>query len=226
MTDTERHEADWTMRFAALSVLEPSARHRLRQHARRLELPAGARVFSPGDPCSAWLLVESGAIRVQMTADTGREILLYRVEPGESCVLTTACLLGQDVYSAEGLVESDAVGIAVPTPVFRRLLDDYPTFRDMVFMGFGRRITDILMTLEDAVFHRIDERLARLLLRRGGDGGFEATHQDLAVDLGSAREVVSRQLKAFERGGLIGLERGRISLRDRAGLQRMARDDV
>lgn len=216
---------DWTEHFTGLKALEPTVRAVLREGGNRLELPAGTRVFSPGDPCNAWLLVEHGAVRVQMTADTGREVLLYRVRAGESCVLTTACLLGSELYAAEGTTETDTVGIAIPVPLFRKLVNESPAFRDLVFAGFGRRITDILMTLEDVAFHRLDARLARLLLERCQAGPITATHQSLAVDLGSSREVVSRQLKTFAQEGLVDLSRGRIAILDRSGLSRVARPE-
>lgn len=212
----------WIDRLQGGTTLEPAARAELAAQARALRFEPGTCVFSPGDVCSNWLVVISGSIRVQMIADTGREVVLYRVGNGESCLLTTACLLGEELYSAEGIVETETHGVAIPMPAFRMLIGTSERFRSLVFSGLGRRITDILTTLEEVAFHRLDARLARLLLRRAPDGAVEATHQELAADLGSAREVVSRQLKAFERQGLVTLERGRIMLADRAALERRA----
>ncbi|MBB4303807.1 CRP/FNR family transcriptional regulator [Rhodobium orientis] len=222
MSEAMQPAGDWVAAFPALVQLDAPARAALSAAGQRMTLPPGAEVFAPGDPCRAWLLVESGSVRVQMTSDTGREVVLYRVGPTESCILTTACLLGEELYSATGIVETETVGIAVGVGAFRRLLEDSAGFRDLVFAGFGRRFTDILMRLEDVAFHRLDIRLARLLLARAADGSVDATHQDIAVELGSVREVVSRQLKTLERDGLIQLDRGRIEIRDPAGLQRIA----
>ena len=225
MSDAMTNPTDWTIGFPALSFLDSATRERLRETGRRMALPAGTTIFQPGDPCQAWLLVETGSIRVQMTADTGRQVVLYRVSPGESCVLTTACLLGDELYAAEGITETESAGIAVPIPVFQELLDTSPDFRNIVFKSFGQRFTNILVTLEDVAFHRLDARLARLLLARARDDGLTATHQEIAMDLGSSREVVSRQLKSFERDGLVDLARGRIKVLDVAGLTRRAHDD-
>ena len=212
----------WIDRLQGGATLEPAARAELAAQARSMRLEPGTCVFSPGDVCSSWLVVVSGSIRVQMIADTGREVVLYRVGNGESCLLTTACLLGEELYSAEGIVETETWGIAVPMPAFRKLIGTSDRFRSLVFSGLGRRITDILTTLEEVAFHRLDARLARLLLRRAPGGALDTTHQDIAADLGSAREVVSRQLKTFERQGLVALERGRVVLADRAALERLA----
>lgn len=212
----------WIAEFDGLDRLSPEDRDGLARDARPVRLPAGARVFEPGSPCGAYVLVRDGSIRVAMTADTGREILLYRVRPGESCVLTTSCLLGDEAYAAEGTTETDVEGILLPAASFRALLARSEPFRDFVFRGFGRRVSDILATMEEAVFHRLDARLAKLVLDRGAGGPIHATHQELADELGSAREVVSRNLKTFERDGLVELARGEIRVRDRAGLGRLA----
>ncbi len=216
--------SSWICDFAGLAGLAPEDRALLCARAQTLELPTGAVVFSPGSPCGVYLLVLEGSIRVQMIADTGREIVLYRVRRGESCVLTTACLLGEEVYSAEGVVETPTVGVAVPAAVFDELMARSDGFRRFVFAGYGRRVADILATMQAAVFHRIDARLARHLAVRGA-GPIEVTHQDLAVELGTAREVVSRHLKAFEKRGLVRLARGTLEIVDRAGLARLAATD-
>ncbi|NLH81392.1 MAG: Crp/Fnr family transcriptional regulator [Phyllobacteriaceae bacterium] len=206
---------------AGLSWLAPEDRALLAGRAQTASLAAGTVVFSPGSPCGVYLLVLEGSIRVQMIADTGREIVLYRVRRGESCVLTTACLLGAEAYPAEGVVEEPTVGVAVPAAVFDELMARSAEFRRFVFAGYGRRVADILATMQAAVFHRVDARLARHLAARGA-GPIEVTHQDLAVELGTAREVVSRHLKAFEKRGLVRLGRGTVEVVDRGALARLA----
>lgn len=214
-------QSSWIDAFAGLSRLAPADRDRLAERAQVTALPTGTTVFSPGAPCGVYLLVLEGSVRVQMIADTGREIVLYRVRRGESCVLTTACLLGEDVYSAEGIVEEPTLGVAVPVAVFDELIARSDAFRRFVFAGYGRRVAEILATMQAAVFHRIDARLARHLAARG-PGPIEVTHQDLAVELGTAREVISRHLKAFEKRGVVRLGRGAVEVVDRAGLMRYA----
>lgn len=213
--------APWTARFPDLAGLATDDRALLLARTQSVELSPGATVFSPGAPCGAYLLVLDGSVRVQMIADTGREIVLYRVRRGESCVLTTACLVGEEVYSAEGIVEEPTAAVAVPRPIFDELMRRSDPFRRFVFAGFGRRVAEILATMQAAVFHRIDARLARHLAARD-ERPIVATHQELAGELGTAREVISRHLKAFERRGLVRLGRGTVEVLDRPGLLRLA----
>jgi CRP/FNR family transcriptional regulator len=211
---------DWLSFFPELAGLSGDHRARLRERAHRVEVPAGAIVFSPGAPCGAYLLVLEGSVRVQMIADTGRQIVLYRVRRGESCVLTTAALLGEEAYAAEGVVETPTAAVTVPRPVFDELVATSDVFRRFVFTGYGRRVAEILATMQAAVFHRVEPRLARLL--RATPAPVTATHQEIAAELGTAREVVSRHLKAFERRGLVRLGRGVVEIVDRPGLDRLA----
>ena len=178
---------------------------------RIVDLPPGTTVFSPGSICAGWIMVEDGSVRVVMTSDTGREILLYRVGAGESCALTTACLFGEDPYAATGVTEVATRAILVPAATVFRLIEMSDSFRKMVFQGFGHRITDILHTMEDAVFHPLDARLAALLLERvGPDGTVTATQAELAAELGSVREVVTRKLGKLSDAGVLERQRGTI----------------
>jgi len=216
---------DWIGRFPALASLEPDVRKTLGERSRVVSLPAGETVFRGGDECRNYLLVLEGSVRVQMTAESGREIVLYRVDPGETCVLTTACLLAHEAYSAEGVTESPVRAATIPAGVFHEALGRSPVLREFVFKTYGARIADLMLLVEEVAFKRIDLRLAGFLSERAdADGGLEATHQAIAVELGTAREVVSRQLKEFERKGLVVLSRGRISLRDRDALQALSAD--
>ena len=211
---------DWIEFFPELAGLGAAERARLLERSHRVEVPAGTIVFSPGAPCGAYILVLDGSVRVQMIADTGREIVLYRVRRGESCVLTTAALVGDEAYAAEGVVEAPTAAVTVPRPMFEELLAGSDVFRRFVFAGFGRRVAEILGTMQSAVFHRVDARLARLLAAAAAP--ITLTHQQIAGELGTAREVVSRHLKAFERRGLVRLGRGTIEIVDRPGLDRLA----
>ncbi|NBB83131.1 MAG: helix-turn-helix domain-containing protein [Alphaproteobacteria bacterium] len=222
-------ETDWRRAFPALADLEPAAAARLAGAAETVRLPAGAAAFRPGDACHAYLMVLDGTVKVATTADSGREIVLYRVGPGETCVLTTSCLMAAADYEAEGIAETPVAALALPRGAFRDLLTDSRVFRDFVFSAFGSRLTGLLALIQEVAFQRIDRRLARLLLARGAAGGaagdaIVATHHDLAVELGSAREVISRQLKEFERRGAVALGRGQVRVVDAAALARLAED--
>lgn len=207
-----------------LSRLPEPVRRRVLAEAAPLALPAGMVLFRPGDACALYLVLLRGVVRVQLVSATGHEIVLYRVEPGESCVLTTSCLLGNDAYAAEGVAETAIEGLGLTPSSFDRLIAESAEFRGFVFAGFGRRLADLMLLVNEVAFRRIDARLADWLLHRHEAGGaaIGSTHQAIAVELGTAREVVSRQLKEFERRGLVTLARGRIELRDPAGLRRIA----
>lgn len=187
--------------------------------ARTMTVPAGTVLFQDGSECSSYVLVMEGSIRVQKVSEGGREIVLYRVESGQSCVLTTNCLIAHEDYAAEGIAETEVRALVLPAATFRQLLGKSEAFRDFVFAAYATRIADLLMLIEEVAFGRIDVRLAGWLRGHAdGQGEIRATHQDIATELGTAREVISRQLKEFERRGWLALHRGRILVKDGTGL--------
>jgi CRP/FNR family transcriptional regulator len=213
----------WTDAFPALAGLDRAARRRLAA-ARRATVPAGEVVFREGDACSHYLMVLAGSVRVQMVSEQGREIVLYRVGGGQTCVLTTACLMGGQAYNAQGVVESEVTALMLPAAAFRDLVAESAGFRDFVFSAYGTRLSDLLLLVEEVAFRRVDARLAALLLARSEAGGMAVTHQGLAVELGTAREVISRQLKEFERRGWVRLGRGRVAVVRPEALAALARE--
>lgn len=214
---------DWIGRFEGLSRLEESLKRRLRERSRIVEMPAGTVIFGPGKAPENLLLLLDGTVRVQEVSDTGREIVLYRVHAGESCVLTTACLLAYEDYSAEGLTETDVRAVAIPRQVFDDLVATSATFRQFVFSAYSRRITDLFMVIQEVAFGRVDVRLAQKLVELArGTGVVKATHQQLATELGTAREVVSRQLQEFGRRGWISASRGQVTIEDPSALKSFA----
>jgi len=213
----------WMEAFPTLANAPAATREEIRLAARPAVLPPGHVVFRPGDACPGYLLVEEGSVRVQAVAEDGREILLYRVEAGETCVLTTACLLAGLTYSAEGIAETGVKARLLPAASFDRLMDDWPAFRRFVFDSYGARLTGLMALVSEIAFRRIDVRLAAHLVKLAPQGGpVMRTHQELAVDIGTAREVVSRQLKDFERRGLVVLGRGSIEVRAPGALAALA----
>lgn len=209
----------WLHRFPLLAAIDDPAGLALLREAREIDLPENVVVFHPHDECANYLLVLEGSVRVQQITPNGREIVLYRVQAGDSCILTTSCLLGNTRYCAEGVTETPVHAIAIPVSRFREGVDQSSGFRRFVFASFGRRLADLMQVVENVAFERIDTRLARRLLELAGDSGtLNLTHQDLAVELGTAREVISRMLKDFEHKGLVRLARGSIEIADREGL--------
>lgn len=203
----------WIDRFPGLGGLTCEARQRLETESRLLALPEGTHIFGPGQAPSNFLLLLSGSIRVQQVSESGREIVLYRVTAGESCALTTACLLGYEDYRAEGIAETAIEAAAIPRSAFEELIASSSPFRRFVFQAFSARITDLCRVIDEIAFSRMDVRLAQKLLQlQNAKGDVEATHQQLATELGTAREVVSRQLNEFQRRGWLKSGRGVISI--------------
>ena len=211
--------------FPGLSAEDPDL-SRIFDRAQLVKLDRERFVFRSGDLCDAFLILVDGSVRVQLTSAGGREVTLYRIGPGGSCILTTSCLLSHENYPAEAVAESDVTAVAIPNSVFQEALDHSRAFRDFVFDGFSKRLTSVIQRIEEVALTPIDTRLAEALLKIDGDGSEQVTHQQLAVELGTAREVVSRHLKKFEREGLVELGRGRIRVLDPDQLKRAANKNL
>ena len=212
--------ATWWNAFPALKDIQDPRWHALMAKAQEVRLPARTAVFHAGDPCRNFLFVLGGSVRVEKIAENGREVVLYRVGRGETCLLTTSCLIARERYPAAGVTETEVRAVALPHELFQEALAISPEFRAFVFASFGARLTDLIALIEAIAFGRGEARLARRLLDSGGTGGaVAATHQELAAELGTAREVVSRFLKEFEHRGLVRLRRGHIEITDRPGLE-------
>lgn len=194
---------------------------KLLKEARIVKLDQDGFVFHAGDLCQAFLLLLEGNVRVQLTSAGGREVTLYRISPGGSCILTTSCLLSQEDYPAEAIAESDLVAVAIPRTLFQDALDQSQRFRTYVFNGFSTRLKNVIARIEELAFTSIDARLARVLLDLHEKQVDKVTHQEIAVELGTAREVVSRHLKRFAAERWVELGRGRVAVLDPAGLQRV-----
>jgi CRP/FNR family transcriptional regulator len=204
--------------YPALATLPQDARARLAA-AQFVRLPAGSRVFDERQACQGFPLVLRGGIRVVKSAPNGRELPLYRVAPGETCVVSSACLLGHHDYNARGITEEETELLLLPAPVFDELMQCGP-FRAFVFGIFSERVAELMQLVEEVAFRKLDQRLAALLLGKGRV--LRATHQQLADELGSVREIVSRLLKGFSAQGLVALGREQIEILDAAGLRRLA----
>lgn len=185
-------------------------------------LPRGLDVFSHGERAHSFPVVLSGRIEVSLTGPSGREILLYSVEAGQSCIQTTLGLLGDEPYSGVATTVAETEVIRIPKPMFLRLMDSDPAFRGFVLRSFGQRMADLTRLLEAVAFGRIDARLAQVLLDLADGDIVRATQSEIAARIGSAREVVSRKLDAFGKSGWVATERGEVHLRDLPALRRAA----
>lgn len=214
---------NWIDRFKGLSTLPSVIRDPLVERSQVVRLPAGAVIFGPGKSPDSLLLLLEGSVRVHQTSDSGREIVLYRVEAGQSCVLTTACLLAHEDYTAQGEAETAVEAVTIPRTVFDDLMARSEDFRTFVFMAYSHRITDLFRVIDDVAFGRIDVRLAgRLVAMAVGRREIKVTHQQLATELGTAREVISRQMHEFQRRGWIAQSRGTVAIEDAAALSTLA----
>ena len=176
----------------------------------------GAVLYEEGFPCTMVPFILSGVIRVFKIGETGREITLYRVEAGQICILSSSCALGGEdaQVPAVAMAETDVEMLGVPTHVYRRLLLENIEMQSMVNQMLTERLTEMMMVLDEVAFGRVDLRLADRLAKAATERGamVETTHAKLATELGSAREVISRVLKDFERRGLVILHRGRVEV--------------
>ena len=186
-----------------------------------MHLPAGAQVFAENQPCQGFPLLLEGSVKVIKLAASGRELMLYRVVPGGSCIISSSCLLGHTVYNARGIAETPLTLAALPVGAFAALMVEHTPFRDFVFHLFADRIGELMQLVEEVAFARLDQRLAKLLLARN-ETVLGVTHQQLADELGSVREIVSRLLKGFAEQGLVTLGREQITITNRPGLQKLA----
>lgn len=212
----------WVDRFEGLSKLEEPVKQLLLARSTVITMPKDTVVFGPGKSPENMLFLLDGTVRVQQVSESGREIVLYRIHAGESCVLTTACLLAYDDYSAEGVAESVVKAVAVPRAVFDDLVARSQSFRNFVFAAFSKRITDLFLVVDEVAFQRMDVRLAHKLIELAGEADdIKTTHQTLSVELGTAREVVSRQLQEFQRRGWIEQARGIVRIKDKDALTQL-----
>ena len=190
--------------------------------ATTVRLGAGVTVYRPGERPRGWIVVAEGRVRVALTAENGREILLYRLGPGDACLLSTSALLSEETLPAEAVTETPVEALVVSAERFEQLVAEDAGFRREVLRGYAARVGGLVVMIEDVLFHGLPQRLARWLLGEAQDGVASATHQHIASELGTAREVVTRALNHFEQDGLISLDRGRIKLIDEGRLRALA----
>ncbi|TCJ15395.1 Crp/Fnr family transcriptional regulator [Parasulfuritortus cantonensis] len=206
MSDLERLMGD----CPTLADLPAGARAAVAGQAIAMAVPSGTLLFDTGHACQALPLVVSGSIRVFKRAESGREISLYRVRRDELCIVTISCLLGADAYPATGVAETEVTAVALPRPLFLHLTEHHPPFRQAVFHLFAERLAGLMQLVEEITFRKLDQRLAGLLAARAPL--ILGSHQQLADELGSVREIVSRLLKQFEEQGWLALARERIEI--------------
>jgi len=222
---SDQHE--WLKYYPELKDLNDAAWTAVLDKVERTTVPAGSVVFEPGQPCRGLLFLVHGSVRVSMVSGSGREISLYHLQQGELCMLSLATLLRSGDYaSAEAVTETEASVICLPTEHFRNAFAGSQGFQDYVLGKLATHLHDTLMLFREVAFDRLDMRLASLLFRRFKSSrvvDFTITHQQVALELGTTREVVSRMLKQLERNNCVRLMRGRIQLVNVDQLEQLAR---
>ncbi|MBK5199152.1 MAG: Crp/Fnr family transcriptional regulator [Methyloceanibacter sp.] len=209
----------WLASFPELTELEDEHRGELLGSTQFNRLRGGDVAYRQGQHCHAYVMCIEGQTRVFKTSESGREILLYQVGPGETCVLTTSCLMAGSSFPAESNAETDVLLAVLPASVFHRLMGVSPRFRKFVLDNYGDLLSSLIMLVDEVAFASLDLRLARRLLAEANAQGVVAkTHQQLALDLGSVREVISRYLAEWERMGWVHATRGSIEVKNRPAL--------
>ncbi len=201
--------------FPFFSSLAPRPREEILAHAVSKRLAHKHVLVSGGAECAFLPFVLEGRLRIYKASEAGREITLYRIERGESCILSATCILNGGSFPAIAEAEGDTLVVLLPAQLLARLVEDNPPWRQFMFDLYAKRLENVLTLVNEVVFHHIDERLAAHLVRRAGvrQKAVTTTHGEIAAELGTSREVVTRILADFEADGLIATARGRISIR-------------
>ena len=216
---TEDLISRWLASFPELGELEEEHQRELLAATQFNRLREGDIAYHQGQRCHNYVMCIEGQTRVFKTSESGREILLYQVGPGETCVLTTSCLIAGNPFPAESTAETDVLLAALPSSTFHHLMIASPRFRHYVLSNYGDLLSSLIMLVDEVAFASLDLRLARRLIAEADAQGVVAkTHQQLALDLGSVREVISRYLAEWERMGWVHASRGSIEVRNRAAL--------
>ncbi|NOY72703.1 MAG: Crp/Fnr family transcriptional regulator [Gammaproteobacteria bacterium] len=185
-----------------------------------IHIPAGHTIASEGTECNQLALLVSGQVRVYKLADSGREITLYRISKGDSCVLTASCIMSNTPFPAIATAETDVDAVLVPSRQVHEWMSESKPWNTFIFGLIAKRLTEVIAVLEGVAFHRMDERIAAYLIAIASQGQtLNITHHEIASDLGTSREVVSRILKEFEGKGLIKGARSKLTVVNLAGLQ-------
>jgi CRP/FNR family transcriptional regulator len=224
---TEDGFAALTLAYPLLADLPASLREAVAAQAVWHDFRDGAPIFGEGQRCGGLPLVMQGAVKVFRRSDTGREIVLYRVARGQTCILTSSCLLGDEAYGAEGVAEGALRLALLPPALFQRMIAESPPARAFLFSTLSSRLSDLMERVERLAFHRLDRRIAEFLVERA-DAGFRSvamTHQAIADEIGSVREMVTRTLGQLAEQGLVELSRAGVRLADLDGLRALAQGE-
>lgn len=223
----EQSVASLKRAFPFLKQASQKSQNLLREYGMMKSLQRGDAISSEGDACHFIAFVLSGKARVYKVSKTGREITLYHIGAGESCILTMSCILSKTAFPAFACAEEPTQAMLLPSKVFEELIASDAEWRNYAFGLLAKRLSAVMTVVEEVAFRRVDERLAEYLLAQAatkkGAPHLALTHEKIAAELGTSREVVSRLLKDFESEGLLQAQRARIRLLDEARLRSKAK---
>lgn len=214
MIDQDQFETIARM-LPILQQADPQLAKEIQRNAYMAQIPTGTDLFAAGDSVDAIPLLISGLVRVYQIGETGREVTLYRFRPGESCILTANSILTKQFFPAIATVEEDAEALMIPADAFDKWVRESDIWREFVFDLVSQRLASVMSIVDDVAFRRLDKRVATFLLDRGGESNpISVTHQEIASELGSSREVISRIIEDFTRSGLVRSARGSLEILD------------
>ncbi len=216
--------ADWRKRYPQLASITDPAWITAAEQMYPITIPAGTHVYHPGDQCRNFVLLLEGNIRIYASSRYGREIVLYRMQPGEFCILTLVTLLRKQSYPANSVTENEVHAMIMERPVFDRVFNESPVFREYMIQDLSKRFLSVIEQLQELAFEPLEIRLADLLFKRFRDDNalqITMTHSQVAQELGTSREVASRMLKELERRNVLKLKRGSIQINDWSSLHRL-----
>lgn len=184
-------------------------------------IPKGMKVFDEGDRCGGVPFILNGVIRVSKFGKNGREITLYRLTSGDACQLTITSVLSNIAYPATAIVEEEAEVVLLSVQQFTEMMRYNSNLQHFVYKLLSDRFLEIMTLIDELIFRKIDERLIEFLLGNSRQNGdiIEMTHDEIAIELGTAREVISRVIKSLERAGYIQLSRGKVRVLSRKALE-------
>jgi len=211
---------DWLEGFPDLAQLDEPTLNLLTSAAQKREFSAGSLIYQENQTCDQYLLIVNGMLRVYKASEDGSEFVLARMKGGNPCGLTTSSLLLNKTCLANCLAESPAETVLIPKSVFNEAMGHSENFRRYVFESLHMGMSRLVEMVGDVIFTQLDHRLASKLIEMADDDStINATHDTIATELGTAREVVSRLLKEFERNGWVKLNRKRIQVLNPLGLR-------
>ncbi len=217
-------QTEFENRFAFIKQCSAEFVESFHSKAQYAELPAATSICDEGQHCTHLAMVLEGIGRVYKLSASGREITLYRIIGGESCVLTASCLMNGDSFPAIAVTETPVRAILISPRDVQTWFCQEPQWQRFIFGLLSHRLSSIISVVEEVAFKRLDVRLAELFCRSlaKGETILNKTHADLAADVGSSREGVSRVLRDFSERGLVKTHRGHIEIIDARLLNHLA----